>query len=163
VGVNLIALAIPLFLVFIGVELAVAWRRRVQPYRLLDALVDLSCGVTQQTVNLFFAAGLLALYTFVYDHRLVGFAASSPWPWLIAFVGVDFFYYWWHRLSHEVNFLWAAHVVHHSSEDYNLAVALRQGVFTNLTSWPFYFPLALLGVPPLVFVVMQSLSTLYQF
>lgn len=70
---------------------------------------------------------------------------------------------WWHRLSHEVNVLWAAHVVHHHSEDYNLAVALRQSVTTWATSLPFYLPLALLGVPTFHFAVILSLSTLYQF
>ncbi|HEX7665132.1 MAG TPA: sterol desaturase family protein, partial [Polyangiaceae bacterium] len=68
-----------------------------------------------------------------------------------------------HRASHEVNFMWAAHVVHHQSEDYNLAVALRQAVLTSWTTIPFHLPLALVGVPPLVFATTYALSTLYQF
>jgi alkylglycerol monooxygenase len=83
--------------------------------------------------------------------------------WLIAFIGVDFAYYWWHRASHEVNVLWAAHIVHHQSEDYNLAVALRQAVLTSWTALLFYLPLALLGVPPLIFATTLAFSTLYQF
>jgi alkylglycerol monooxygenase len=83
--------------------------------------------------------------------------------WLLAIVGVDFLYYWWHRLSHEVNVLWAAHVVHHTSEDFNLAVALRQAVVTHFTAIPFYLPLALLGVPAWVYVTVNSFNTLYQF
>ena len=78
-------------------------------------------------------------------------------------MGVDFLYYWWHRLSHEVSFLWAAHVVHHQSEDYNLAVALRQAPLTNLTIWVFYAPLALVGVPAPVYATTAAFSTLYQF
>jgi hypothetical protein len=81
----------------------------------------------------------------------------------VAFFTVELGYYWWHRLSHEVNLLWAAHIVHHHSEDYNLAVALRQSVTTWLTTLPFYLPIALLGVPLGVFGAMLSLSTLYQF
>jgi alkylglycerol monooxygenase len=72
-------------------------------------------------------------------------------------------YYWWHRLSHEVNLLWAVHVVHHQSEDYNLAVALRQAILSPVTVLPFYLPLALLGVPVLQFAVVEALVTLYQF
>src|SRR4051812_7775689 len=83
--------------------------------------------------------------------------------WLVAIAGVDFLYYWWHRLSHRVNLLWAAHVVHHQSEDYNLAVALRQSVTTSATLFPFYALLAFAGVPPLQLAVSTSLSTLYQF
>jgi hypothetical protein len=66
-------------------------------------------------------------------------------------------------LSHEVNLLWAAHVVHHSSEDYNLAVALRQGLLTRWTEIPFFLPLALLGIPPIVYATTYALNELYQF
>lgn len=166
-----IALAVPFFFVLIGLELWWAKRRGVAVYRFTDALTDLSCGITSQVVLIFWAATQLAIYAFVYEHaRLVSLSPgwAPPWlvplvPWMVAFVGVDFLYYWWHRLSHEVNFLWAAHVVHHQSEDYNLAVALRQSVLTSWTALPFYLPLALLGVPTLVFAVVHALSTLYQF
>src|SRR5207247_5460488 len=68
-----------------------------------------------------------------------------------------------HRMSHEVNAFWAAHVVHHQSEEYNLAVALRQGAFQSSFSWVFYLPLAVIGFPPLLFLTVSSLDTLYQF
>ena len=93
----------------------------------------------------------------------VRFAAGSPWPWVIGLLGYDFIYYWWHRLSHEINVLWAAHIVHHQSEEYNLAVALRQAWFTPLTGVPFYSVLAFLGVPPTVFFVSAAVSLLGQF
>ncbi|HEY6909301.1 MAG TPA: sterol desaturase family protein [Myxococcales bacterium] len=160
---NLIALAIPFFFLLIGVELWAARRRGVKLYRFADALVDLSCGMTQQILLVFQIAALTAGYVWLYQHRLFSFRDGSPWPWIIAFFAVDFVYYWWHRLSHEVNFLWAVHVVHHQSEDYNLAVALRQAVFSVWTIWPFHLPLALLGIPPVTFLVVDSLSTLYQF
>jgi alkylglycerol monooxygenase len=115
-------------------------------------------------VLLLFEASLLAVYALLYEHgRLWNFAPGSPWPWIIAIVGVDLGYYWWHRLSHEVNFLWAVHVVHHQSEDYNLAVALRQAVLSPITVMPFYLPLAVLGVPLIPFFIVNALSTLYQF
>jgi hypothetical protein len=83
--------------------------------------------------------------------------------WIFATLGVDFLYYWWHRWSHEVNLLWAAHIVHHHSEDYNLAVALRQAWFTSATVVPVYLPLALLGLPPHIYFISRALNTLYQF
>jgi len=162
-----IALAVPFFFVLIGLELLWARRRGVRVYRFTDTLTDLSCGITSQVVLIFWAALQLAIYDAVYRHaHLVSLTPSwgRPWlPWVVAFIGVDLLYYWWHRLSHEVNFLWAAHVVHHQSEDYNLAVALRQAVLTSWTALPFYLPLAILGVPTLVFAVTHALSTLYQF
>jgi sterol desaturase/sphingolipid hydroxylase (fatty acid hydroxylase superfamily) len=161
---NLIALAIPFFFLFIGIEWLVARARRRPVYRLADAIGDLGCGVGQQVVLVFAGASLLAAYAGIYERwRIHTFAPGSLAPWILAFVAVDLIYYWWHRASHEVNLLWAAHVVHHQSEDYNLAVALRQAVATSFTSLPFYLPMALLGVPPLAYAVTVSLSTLYQF
>jgi sterol desaturase/sphingolipid hydroxylase (fatty acid hydroxylase superfamily) len=158
-----IALAVPIFFVLIGAELLWARFRGVRVYRFADAITDLSCGITSQISELAWALVQLAIYAWVYEHwRLVTFEAAWV-PWVIAFFAVDFAYYWWHRLSHEVNFLWAAHVVHHQSEDYNLAVALRQAVLTSWTGLPFYLPLAVLGVPTIVFATVHALSTLYQF
>ncbi len=163
-GPNLIALAIPVFFVFIGLELFLARRRGASVYRLTDALADLGCGIGQRAVLVLGAAAVLGLYALVYAKaRLVTFAPASLWPWALAVVGVELGYYWWHRLSHEVNLLWAVHVVHHQSEDYNLAVALRQAILSPLTVLPFYLPLAVLGVPVLHFAVVEALVTLYQF
>jgi sterol desaturase/sphingolipid hydroxylase (fatty acid hydroxylase superfamily) len=159
-----IALAVPLFFLLIGLELLFARARHRRVYRFTDSYADLGCGVTQRVVLLLFEASLLAVYALLYEHgRLWTFAPGSAWPWIIAIVGVDFAYYWWHRLSHEINVLWAVHVVHHQSEDYNLAVALRQAVLSPLTVMPFYLPLAVLGVPVTQFFIINALSTLYQF
>jgi sterol desaturase/sphingolipid hydroxylase (fatty acid hydroxylase superfamily) len=159
-----IALAVPIFFLLIGLELLVARARGRRVYRFTDSFADLGCGVTQRVVLLLFEVALLAVYALLYEHgRVWTFAPDSPWPWVIAIVGVDLGYYWWHRLSHEVNVLWAAHVVHHQSEDYNLAVALRQAVLSPVTVMPFYLPLAVLGVPLLPFFIVNALSTLYQF
>jgi len=162
-GPNLIALAIPLFFVGIAIELVVAKAKGRRVYRLGDAMGDMGCGIAQQVVGLLFAtAAIGGSYGWLYGHRL--WTLPTAWlPWVAAVTGVEVAYYWWHRLSHEVNLLWAAHVVHHHSEDYNLAVALRQSVTTWATSLPFYLPLALLGVPPFHFAVILGLSTLYQF
>lgn len=162
--VNYIALAVPVFFVLIAIEVAVAWFQRRALYRVNDAITDLSCGIGQQIVGLFVKGALIAGYGYVYEHlRVASFGESSVLVWVIAFLGVDFFYYWWHRLSHEVAVFWAIHVVHHQSEEYNLAVALRQAWFSGISSWAFYLPLAFVGVPPLVFVAMSSFNTLYQF
>src|ERR1700733_7731343 len=158
-----IAFAVPFFMLLIGIELLVARARRRSVYRTGDAIGDLGCGMFQQVLLVFLAGASLALYTFVYERLRVVTWSSPVVAWTLAMVGVDFLYYWWHRLSHRVNILWAAHVVHHQSEDYNLAVALRQAILTSFTAQPFYAPLALLGVPPIVFASANAVSTLYQF
>jgi sterol desaturase/sphingolipid hydroxylase (fatty acid hydroxylase superfamily) len=161
---NYIALAVPFFFLLIGIELWIAQRRGRHVYRLTDALGDLGCGITQQVMLLFFGAALLAGYVWIYDHvRLVDLGRFPLLAWIVAFVGIDFTYYWWHRASHRIGVLWAAHVVHHQSEDYNFAVALRQAVLTPITNLPFSLPLAFLGVPPVAYLTAEALSTLYQF
>ena len=158
---NYIALAIPVFFVMIAGELVLARARKVRVYRVADAVTDLSCGIQQQTLLIFERAIQAAIFVWAYEHRVATLPAWADWA--LAWIGVDFLYYWWHRMSHEVNFLWAAHVVHHQSEDYNLAVALRQSVLTSWTTLPFYLPLSFVGVSLPAFATAASFSTLYQF
>jgi sterol desaturase/sphingolipid hydroxylase (fatty acid hydroxylase superfamily) len=162
--VNYIVLAIPVFFVLIALELAITRWLEKDYYRLSDSLNDLSCGILQQLLEVFVKTALFAGYLFLYQrYRMMDVPSASVAAWVLCFLGVDFLYYWFHRLSHEVNAFWAAHVVHHQSEDYNLAVALRQGAFQGWFSWFFYLPLALVGFPPLMFLTVSSFNTLYQF
>lgn len=158
-----IALAIPLFFLLMGLELAwSAWSHR-KVYRFSDFVANLGCGIGSQVVGAFTKAGIFAIYLAVYDHWRLFTLPSTPLTWLLAFLLIDLLYYWFHRLSHEVNLLWAAHIVHHQSEEYNLSVALRQSWWQGLFSFWFYIPVALLGVHPLVIVTVGAFVTLYQF
>jgi sterol desaturase/sphingolipid hydroxylase (fatty acid hydroxylase superfamily) len=160
--VDLITAAIPFFFLLMGVEALVGRARGRRVFRAPDVMTDLALGVLQVLFTVV-AAGLLAgPYLLVYEHRLWT-APSSPWTWLVAFVGVDFLYYWFHRVCHRSMLAWATHAPHHSSEDYNLAVALRQGPVQPLCSQLFYLPLALVGVPFEVFATLGAINTLYQF
>jgi sterol desaturase/sphingolipid hydroxylase (fatty acid hydroxylase superfamily) len=159
-----IVLAIPVFFALIGVELLVAWVQGRRVYRLADSLADLSCGVVEQLLNVFLKTLLFAGYALVHERaRLLEIQMTSSAAWVLGFVGVDFCYYWFHRSSHEVGAIWATHVVHHQSEEYNLSVALRQSAFQSAFSWVFYLPLALAGLPPAMFLALSSFNTLYQF
>lgn len=161
---NYIAMAIPVFFLLIGVEIWFARREALEVARFNDAVSDLSCGTIQQMLGLFSKAAVFGAYALLYEHfHWLEISKSSAWAWVACFLGVDFFYYWFHRFSHESNFAWAAHVVHHQSEDYNLSVALRQSAFQQFISAPFYWPLALLGFPPAMFLAMSAANTLYQF
>jgi alkylglycerol monooxygenase len=162
--VNYIALAIPAFFILIFIELLIARWQKKGFYRFNDSITDLSCGIGQQVTGVFFKTALYTAYHYIYNnYAIFEYSSGSIGAWLVAFFGVELAYYWWHRLSHQVNFMWAVHVVHHQSEEYNLAVALRQAWFSSITGWLFYAPLALLGVPPPIFVAMSAFSTLYQF
>ncbi len=160
-----IALAVPVFFALIGLELLVGRRRGELGYHLPDSITNLSCGIGQQVLALPARALTFGVYALLFERVAPAhLAADAAATWLLAMVGTDFCYYWFHRASHRVNVLWAGHIVHHQSEEYNLSVALRQSWFlTPLGGFAFYLPLAVLGVPPLVFAVSTTANTLYQF
>ncbi|MBX9912365.1 MAG: sterol desaturase family protein [Pseudomonadaceae bacterium] len=161
---NYIVYAIPFFVGLIALELLVDRWRGVSTYRLADAINSLSAGVLSQISGLLTKGLGLLTYAFAWQHLALFDIPSEPlWVWVLAFVLYDFCYYWNHRLGHERNVLWAAHSVHHQSEDYNLSTALRQTSTGFIFGWIFYLPMALLGVPPLVFLSVAALNLLYQF
>ena len=151
-------------LAFLPFGLLVDRWRGVSNYRLADAINSLSAGVLSTTAGLLTRAVGLVIYTLAWQQlALFELSAEALWVWLLAFVFYDFCYYWNHRLGHERNVLWAAHSVHHQSEDYNLSTALRQTSTGFIFGWIFYLPMALAGVPPLVFLTVAALNLLYQF
>lgn len=161
---NYVLYAVPFFFLLIGIELLADRWRGVRTYRTADAINSLSAGVLSTTSGLLTKAVGLLTYTYAWQHlALFELRADSPWVWLFAFVFYDFCYYWNHRLGHERNVLWAAHSVHHQSEEYNLSTALRQTSTGFLFGWIFYLPMAVAGVPPLVFLTVAALNLLYQF
>jgi len=161
---RIMAWAIPGFFVLIAIEFAVARWRGHKAYRSNDAINSLGLGVISQIVGVFSKLLSVGIYAWCVQHLGVfHLAANSVWVWLSALLLYDFLYYWLHRMGHEVNVLWAAHVVHHQSEDYNLTTALRQTGSGVLLGWLFYLPMALLGYPVEVFVVVALIDLLYQF
>ncbi|MBP5060340.1 sterol desaturase family protein, partial [Pseudomonas chlororaphis] len=161
---NFILYAVPFFFVLIALELLVDRWRGVNNYRVADAINSLSTGALSTTTGLLTKGVGLVTYAFALEHLgLFTLSAESAWVWVFAFVLYDFCYYWLHRMGHERNILWAAHSVHHQSEDYNLSTALRQTSTGFLLSWIFYLPMAVLGVPLPVFVSVGALNLLYQF
>lgn len=167
-NINYVALAVPFFFLLIGVELVAGIVQRKKLYRFNDSINDLSCGVIDQIVGIFLKSLLFAGYLYLFENmRLFEIASAPPAVKWIAAIGlvlaVDFCFYWFHRIAHEYAAPWATHVVHHQSEEYNLAVALRQSAFESCFAWIFYLPLAVIGFPPAWYLAMSGLNLLYQF
>ena len=182
---GIIQASIPLFFLLIAAELLFTRLGRRAFYRLNDSISDLSAGTLSQIAGIFTKLLLIGVFAWIYEHaRLQRWVGVPAWPdgimlrrdssgvtidwaavvgWSSAFVVVDLAYYWFHRVSHEVNLFWAGHVVHHSSEEYNLAVALRQSAVGGLIGWIFYAPLALLGMSWEQFAVCYAINLVYQF
>ena len=161
---NPILFAIPVFMATIVLEAWLAQRRGRAVYDVADAITSLHFGVLSQVSAAFSSLLGIGIYWWTYSQwHWLTLAVDNVWVWLLALLLYDFLYYWVHRCGHEVNLMWAAHQVHHSSEYFNLSTALRQSATTVLWSWPFYLPMALLGVPPEVFVGVALIDLLYQY
>ncbi|KAJ8290631.1 hypothetical protein GJAV_G00015530 [Gymnothorax javanicus] len=156
--------ATPVFLGMLILELVLGWAKTGSIIiKINDGVTSLSAGMLSR-LPLFFVRSLeLSTYIYIWkNYRLLELPWDSPWTWWLVFLGVDLAYYWFHRLSHELNILWAAHQVHHSSEYYNLSTALRQSLTQQLASWVLHLPMAF-AVPPSVFAVHIQFNLLYQF
>jgi alkylglycerol monooxygenase len=137
-------------------------------YRWNDTFSSVTAGMIQQLVGKVFCKYLnLVSYCFVYHYwRMMSVPAdrglTSVW-WWYAFILQDHQYYWFHRFIHECNMGWAAHAVHHSSEEYNLSTALRQGAFQQFFGFAFNLPLAFLGISPEMYAIQGEINLLYQY
>jgi len=159
-----IAIATPVFFALIALEYLVGRARGRHNYRINDAVNSLSLGVMSQVIGLF--TKLLAVGIYAAVHSVVAIwqlPSDQWWVWALAIVAYDFCYYWNHRLGHESAVFWAAHVVHHQSQEYNLSTALRQTSSGALLGWVFYLPMAVIGFPTEVFAVAAVVNLLYQY
>jgi sterol desaturase/sphingolipid hydroxylase (fatty acid hydroxylase superfamily) len=156
--------AIPCFFALMAVEMLAARAMGRSVYRLNDAINSIGLGVLSQVIGVFTKLLSIGLYAWVVERvALFTLPLDSPWVWIGALLLYDFCYYWLHRAGHEVGILWAAHVVHHQSERYNLSTALRQTGSGALLGWLFYLPMAVLGVPVEVFAVVAVIDLIYQY
>lgn len=156
-------IAIPVYFLLIGLELIAHRFQSIKSYRLNDAVTNINCGVTSQVTGAFLKVFTIGIYTFIYEQFRLTSLENSIVIWIAAFVAYDFFYYWAHRMSHEVNLFWGGHSVHHQSEEYNLSVALRQSSTQTIWTFLFYTPMALVGIDPLILLSVSGFNLLYQF
>merc|ERR1719342_577456 len=154
--------AMPYFFIMTLLEWVVLAAKGKMP-RLNDGLFSIVHGLIMTLMEYLAKGVLFSAYLYIHaNHCLYRLPWDSPVTWVLAALGIDFCYYWVHRAHHEINVLWAAHQVHHSSEDYNLTTALRQSAFQGFGSWPLYLPMAFF-VPPAQAIIHKELNLLYQF
>lgn len=163
-SVNIAVMALPLYILLMLLELAYERQTGRHTWRLADSVTSINSAVLRLVLEGPLRLLLLIPYDWLYEHaRVLELDASSPWVWLGGFVAVDLCFYWAHRSLHRYNLLWGAHQPHHSSEDFNLSTALRKGALQTAFDWPFYLPLALLGVPLPLFLLLLGIQLAYQF
>ncbi len=160
---QVITFATPVFIVLILLEMIISARRGQSTYFFSDTINSMGLGVISQVTSAFFKLLLIGIYAWVSAHFSLFKLPNAWWVWVGGLLLYDFLYYWLHRCGHEMAILWAAHVVHHQSERYNLTTALRQTSSGPLLAWIFYLPMAIIGVPVEIFVVIGLIDLLYQF
>ncbi|MCP2278751.1 sterol desaturase family protein [Nocardia amikacinitolerans] len=162
---DLIAHAIPVFVLCLVLEAASFYwlpDDEERGYELRDTRTSLLMGLGNVVINMGWKLVVVAVYAAAYLAAPVHLPADHPLTWVALFFADEVAYYWYHRTHHTVRVFWASHVVHHSSEFYNLSTALRQ-TWTPFTALPYWLPLALLGFPPWMILLQQSVSLVYQF
>ena len=161
---NALLVAIPLFMVLMGIEMLYGHLKGKQTYTLMDTLSSLSSGMTNVLKDSLGLVVILVSYPYLKDLLSVQELSSTIWTYIIAFICIDFASYWAHRLNHKVNIFWNQHIIHHSSEEFNLACALRQSI-SNVLGFGalFLLPAAVLGVPEKVIQILAPLHLFAQF
>ncbi|MBX9747174.1 MAG: sterol desaturase family protein [Hyphomonadaceae bacterium] len=159
----IITFAVPAFVALIIFEMVATKLSKRGRYEFVDSATSLSMGLGNRIAGILFGFIAAGAYFWVYEYRL--FDLGWTLPVLVAcFFAEDLAYYWFHRIAHERRWFWASHVVHHSSQHYNLTTALRQ-TWTGVLGLNFIFwlPLVYIGFPPLMVIMFSGFSLVYQF
>ena len=160
---NLIHYAIPVFTATVFLEVFFTVKVKMEDYEYKDAGASILMGLGNVALGFFSKGMMLGLFYLAYNFFHLFEIPFTWWAWLILLFAEDLCYYWFHRTSHESRFFWASHVVHHSSQEYNLSTALRQTWSGNFYAFIFWFPLIFIGFHPVMVLVQMSISLLYQY
>ena len=159
---DLIQYAVPGFILLVALEAVADAVMRRDLYEIKDTAASLTMGVGNLLVNLLAKALQFSIFSAL--HRFAIFHIGYQWwAWVLIFFADDFTYYWFHRVSHESRLFWASHVVHHSSQRYNLSTALRQTWTGSFMGFVFWLWLPIIGFPPAMIMTIGAISLLYQF
>jgi sterol desaturase/sphingolipid hydroxylase (fatty acid hydroxylase superfamily) len=161
---KILLIAMPAFLALVLFEKWYGWRRKNDTIRNMDMISSLASGITNVTKDVVGLYFIVLSYPFLLRNLAIATIPNTIIVYIIAFIALDFAGYWVHRLQHVSNFFWNGHIVHHSSEDFNLACALRQSISSIVKTFAiFLLPAALLGVPGEVIAVVAPLHLFAQF
>jgi sterol desaturase/sphingolipid hydroxylase (fatty acid hydroxylase superfamily) len=161
---KILLITMPIFVVLILIEILYGLSKGQKP-RIVDMLSSLSSGMSNILKDVFGLTIRIVAYPFLLKYLSIFAMEKNVWTYIIAFISIDLSGYWYHRLTHSVNYFWNIHIIHHSSEEYNLPCALRQqfATFTNFTSLITIIPLAIMGVPYEVYLILAPIHLFAQF
>lgn len=161
---NLINYAIPFFIATVIIEIILTLKIKMDEYEYKDAATSITMGLVGNVgVGLLTKGLVFGIFLLIYNTFHLFEIQFVWWTWILILFAEDLTYYWFHRISHESRFFWASHIVHHSSQKYNLSTALRQTWTGSFTSFIFWIPLVLIGFHPVMIIMQMSISLIYQY
>ncbi|HLG39922.1 MAG TPA: sterol desaturase family protein [Chitinophagaceae bacterium] len=160
---NYLALAVPVFLLFIGLEYYYSKRKGKNFFQYAESVANINVGIAERLMDVFTIGLFFFVFDYVYKHFAILNIKVNIITWILLFLATDLVWYWYHRLAHEMNALWAAHVVHHQSEDFNYTVSARITVFQAVVRCMFWSILPLIGFPALMVSSFLIVHGLYPF
>ncbi|EDM38828.1 sterol desaturase-related protein [Pedobacter sp. BAL39] len=162
--INYLAFAIPAFFIFLYLEYQLARHlNKTSVFKYESSVSNLSIGIAERLLNLFISGSFYSLFYWIYQHHAIFKIPNVWWVWVLLILVTDLVWYWYHRLGHQVNVLWAAHIVHHQSEEFNLTVAARITVFQALIRNLFWCAIPFLGFHPAMVITILMVHGAYSF
>lgn len=156
----LLAISTPIYVTLILAEVLLSNYQNKKYYRFKDSLINLYLNIVNSILGLLFKATALFILAYLFQFHIIQISPSWLY-WVVLFFALDFCFYWEHRSEHSVRILWAVHVTHHSSQEFNLTTGFRSSVFRPLVSLWFFLPLTIFGFKPMDILVMDAICQIY--
>ena len=154
-GLQYAGFIFPILLLLALLEYLVSRKRNVETYRFSDTIVNMCCGMLERLFDFFYVVMMYFVFGYLYENFAIAHIPFEGQPlWFQILIGVgalltaDFLAYWHHRLSHEINFMWAAHIVHHQSEELNITTVFRVSAFAVINRSFFFIWMPIIGFNP---------------
>ncbi|WP_207534992.1 sterol desaturase family protein [Desertivirga arenae] len=161
---NYLAFGLPAFFLFVGLEYIAALRKNKKHLFKYDSSVaNLSIGIAERLMNLFISGSFFELFNYIYEHHSLTHIPNVWYVWVLLLLATDFVWYWYHRLGHEINLLWGAHIVHHQSEEFNYTASARITTFQALIRNIFWCVLPFVGFHPSLVMTILVVHGAYSF
>jgi alkylglycerol monooxygenase len=157
------AFAIPFFLFFMGAEYLYSKRKGKSFFHFAESVANINVGIAERLMDIFTMVPFYYFFVWVHDHFALFDLKANAVSWILLFLLTDLVWYWYHRCAHEINILWAAHIVHHQSEDFNYTVSARITVFQASIRCLFWGVLPFIGFPPEMITVFLLIHGIYPF
>ena len=160
---DLIAFAVPFFVFFMFFEYYVSKKKNKNIHQFNESVANINVGIFERISDLLTTGSFFFLFTWLHENFSLFDITQNWYTWILLFLSTDFVWYWYHRFGHEINLFWAAHIVHHQSDDFNYTSAARITIIQAVARGLFWSILPIIGFPPQMITVLLLIHGTYPF